>query len=109
MGAAGGRLGWERTSTWTGAKSAFGMRRATGHPSCETRNQALVAVATVAGRPPQKNTGDLQWEICANYNARPCADEKKGGRHKNNGEQWKNNAKNNAKNNGNRRKSGGSA
>jgi hypothetical protein len=24
-----------------------------------------------------KNTGDLQWEMRANYNARPCADERK--------------------------------
>jgi hypothetical protein len=28
-------------------------------------------------RLPNKNTGDLQWEIHANYNARPCADERK--------------------------------
>jgi hypothetical protein len=25
----------------------------------------------------QKNTGDLQWEMRANYNARPCTGERK--------------------------------
>jgi hypothetical protein len=26
---------------------------------------------------PNKNTGDLQWKFADNYNARPCADERK--------------------------------
>jgi hypothetical protein len=45
---------------------------------------------------------DLQCEIDANYNARPCADERKvaGAR------TMKNNGKNNTQNNGNSRKSG---
>src|SRR6185437_4730749 len=30
-----------------------------------------------SGRGPEKNTGDLQWKKCANYNARPCAAERK--------------------------------
>jgi hypothetical protein len=46
-----------------------------------------------------KNTMDLQWNMRANYNARPCADERKVAGAKTMG----NNGKNNAKNNGNSR------
>jgi hypothetical protein len=50
----------------------------------------------------QKNTGDLQWKMRANYNARPCTGERKAS----GARTMKNNGKNNAQNNGNRRKTG---
>jgi hypothetical protein len=50
----------------------------------------------------QKNTIDLQWEIRANYNARPCDRERKAA----GATTMENNGKNNAQNNGNSRTSG---
>ena len=49
-----------------------------------------------------QNTGDLQGECDANYNATPCTAERKAAGARTGG----NNAKNRAKNNGNRQKSG---
>jgi hypothetical protein len=50
----------------------------------------------------KKNTGDLQWKIGANCNARPCDSERKAA----GATTMENNGKNNAQNNGNRRTSG---
>jgi hypothetical protein len=50
----------------------------------------------------RKNTGDLQWKMRTNYNARPCDGERKAA----GAGTMASNGKNNAENNGSSRKSG---
>jgi hypothetical protein len=61
------------------------------------RGSGRQRVARTGKTAAKKNTGDLQWKIGANYNARPCDSERNApgaGTMENNG---KNNAQNNRK------------
>jgi len=67
-------------------------RQARDGTKARAEAEGAVSASPADGKFFGKNTIDLQWKMRANYNARPCEDERKVASAKNNGNKGKNNA-----------------